>query len=210
VLLAIAIPAVTVWRWSVYDTHGWFAASLVTTTRMDGLLYGALVAVAVDLLPARARDGLSRQSAAVVGGALLVLGCASPLDSRAYAVRFLSGRRVAWLGPASLTIFVWHVPNFELLMRHTPCWSPWARTVVALALLAGVVVLVERWVARPVARVMGRLGAAPAGHRSDDRPRQHPADTADRAAPSPAPPVRGPARPDLWDDDLDWDGPVCD
>lgn len=253
-LLAFAIPVVTVWRWYVYDTQGWFAASLMTTTRMDGLLYGAVVAVAVDLLPGRVRDDLRRQSAALVGGtllvvggvvvscafydigayfkvqgialtlacALLVLGSATSLDPRAYAVRVLSGRRLAWLGAASLTIFVWHVPIFELLMRHTPTWSPAVRTGVALALLATVVVLVERWVARPVGRMTGRLGPTPVGHRSDDRPLRL---AVGPASPSPAP-VRGPTRPDAavpvaatvtrtdeldpWDDDLDWDGPVRD
>jgi peptidoglycan/LPS O-acetylase OafA/YrhL len=121
-----------------------------------------------------------------------------------------------------LTIFVWHVPIFELLMRHTPTWSPAVRTGVALALLAGVVVLVERWVARPVGRMTGRLGPTPVGHRSDDRPLRL---AVGPASPSPAP-VRGPTRPDAavpvaatvtrtdeldpWDDDLDWDGPVRD
>ena len=263
-LLAAAIPVVTVWRWYVYDTQGWFVASLMTTTRTDGLLYGALAALLVDLLPDRVRAGLRRQSAALVGGsllvvvgvvvscafydigayfklqgivltaacALLVLGCASPLDPQAYAVRALSERRLAWLGAASLSIFVWHVPIFELIMRHTPDWPPAARTAVALGVLAGVVHVVERFVAQPVTAMVRRVGTArpDAGTAGEPGPPVVPAGLARSTAAAPMPVttgtpgsvpsgagVRGPLRtvdvPEDWDDgfeDYDYDGPVRD
>lgn len=270
-LLAAAIPVVTVWRWHVYDTQGWFVASLMTTTRMDGLLYGALAAVVVDLLPGRVRAALRRQSAALVGGsllvvvgvvvscafydigayfkvqgivltvacALLVLGCASTLDPQAYAVRLLSERRLAWLGVASLSIFAWHVPVFELLMRHTPDWPPAARTAVALGLLAGVVHLVERFVARPVTAMVGRVGRtvrpadppavvepSPGLVQTSPAPQPPPAPTpavtvSSRSAARPGPSLRRSSGTvvaavealDDWDDgfeDYDYDGPVRD
>lgn len=191
IVLAGAIPVVTVWRWHVVETQGWFDASLLTTTRIDGLLWGALAAVLVD----RART--SRFSAsAVVGGALLVvagvvascsfydieayfkvqglvlaaacglfvLGSAFPLDERAYSVRALSDHRLRWLGSASLTIFLWHVPVFEAVMRHTPEWHPLPRTLVALGVLAVLVVAIERHVARPLTQWSARLGSREPEH----------------------------------------------
>ncbi|WP_020144059.1 acyltransferase [Terracoccus sp. 273MFTsu3.1] len=270
-LLAAAIPVVTAWRWYVYDTQGWFAASLMTSTRMDGLLYGALAALLVDLLPDRLRDGLRRQSAPLVGGALLVvvgvvvscafydigayfkvqgivltaacallvLGCAAPLDPRAYAVRALSEPRLAWLGAASLSIFVWHVPIFELTMRHTPDWPPAARTAVAVAALAGVVLLVERFVARPVTLMVRHVGTArpvtppvvgPSGSTASTQAATQPAvrrgpatepvatvataaAVAQGASLAPVARVATVQERDDWDDgfeDFDYDGPVRD
>ncbi|EWT02977.1 hypothetical protein N865_00610 [Intrasporangium oryzae NRRL B-24470] len=184
-ILALAIPVVTVWRWHVVDTQGWFDASLLTSTRTDGLLWGALAALLVN----RAQ-GLRSQASAVVGGSLLVvvgvvvscgfydidayfktqgiiltvacalfvLASAFPLDEEAYAVRLLTAERLRWLGAASLTIFLWHLPVFEAVMRHTPDWHPLPRTLLALAVLAGIVVVIERHVSRPVTGWASRLG----------------------------------------------------
>lgn len=183
IILAAAIPVVTVWRWHVVETQGWFDASLLTTTRIDGLLWGALAALVVD----RARTWRVPASA-VVGGALLVvagvvvscsfydidayfkvqglvlaaacglfvLASAFSLDEQAYAVRALSDHRLRWLGAASLTIFLWHVPVFEAVMRHTPDWHPLPRTLVALGILAALVVVIERHVARPLTQWSAR------------------------------------------------------
>jgi peptidoglycan/LPS O-acetylase OafA/YrhL len=64
------IIAVTVWRYHVLHHEYVFRASLRTTTRMDGLLYGMLVALLLD----RAAHALRPHAARLTSGGLLLLG----------------------------------------------------------------------------------------------------------------------------------------
>ncbi len=182
-LIGMAIPLVTWWRWYVFDTQGWYQASLMATTRMDGLLYGILAALVMHRLRSLRPQaggalgaGLLVVAATVVscaftgvdayygaqgvaitaGTALFVVAAASGPDPRSYAVRAMTWTPLTWLGRRSLTIFVWHLPAFALIARHTPDWAPAERTGVALTLLAAVVLVVDRFVAQPADRLVSR------------------------------------------------------
>lgn len=184
----------SVWRALVFEQEGWFHATLTTVSRMDAILWGIAAALLVERLVAVRRRGAAVLGAAtlvvlgciastafwgleayftVVGPlvgfatALLVLGDAAPRSHGTYADRFWGWRPFAVVGRASLSVFLWHIPVFEAVARHTPTWHPFPRSVVALVVLAAVVVVVERLVGRPVTAFVGRL----AGH-SARRPRR--------------------------------------
>ncbi len=195
-LIALAIPVVTWWRWHVFESDGWYQASLMTTTRMDGLLYGILAALVLHRLAtvrsqagAALGSGLLLVAAAVISAsftgidayyraqgvvvaaatALFAVAAASGPDPRSYAHRAMTWAPLTWLGHRSLTIFIWHVPVFALVARHTRDWAPAERTGVGLALLAAVVLLVDRFVAEPTTRLVCGWWRGPARARSDRR-----------------------------------------
>lgn len=174
----------SVWRGLVYQQEGWFAATLTTTTRMDALLWGIAAALLLDRVVTARRDGDGLLGAATLvvlgcvgstafwgldayftvvgpivglGAALLVVADATPRPRRSYADRLWAWRPFVVLGRASLTVFLWHIPVFEAVMRHTPTWHPFPRTLLAAAILVVVVVVVERVVGRPVTALVGRL-----------------------------------------------------
>jgi peptidoglycan/LPS O-acetylase OafA/YrhL len=180
---ATVLVGASVWRWVVFENDGWFAATLTTTARMDAILWGVLVALLREPLLARVRSGpLLGASALILTGCVVansfvgidayfnVLGV---LTSAATAGMVLAaadrGRRpsmtddllghraLVWAGTASLTIFVWHIPVFETVARHTPAWAPLPRTLLAAIGLAAIIVVVERSIARPVTRWVGHL-----------------------------------------------------
>ncbi|WP_460435538.1 acyltransferase family protein [Angustibacter speluncae] len=184
VALVVLVLLVTWWRWHVYDVEGWYSAALRTTTRVDGLLYGALAALVADRVARRRTDF----SALLSASALVVLGVVAStarLDIEAYfkvqgvvlavattllvlASQHTDGsslveRALGWaplrrLGVASLTVYVWHLPLFWLVSRHTPDWSAPARAVVGGIALVVLVVVLERLVEGPVRRWSSRLG----------------------------------------------------
>lgn len=186
-LTIAAILVVTWWRWHAYEIYGWYRSMLMTTVRSDALLYGTLAALVVDRVRVdRARARALLGSAVLVitgtvvscsfGGVALYFGVqgaaiafatalfalaavAGDDGSESYATRALSSAPLVWLGSASLTIFLWHIPIFSLVARHTPTWSPDERTAVAFVALAVVVALVQRYVASPVTTWVGRLGS---------------------------------------------------
>ncbi|WP_392541979.1 acyltransferase family protein [Oryzobacter telluris] len=179
----------SVWRALSYQQDGWFHATLTTTTRMDAILWGVAAALLADRLVALRRDGDGLLGAATLvvlgcvastafwgleayftvvgpvvgaGTALVVLADTTGRPRAGYADRLWSWRPFVVLGRASLTVFLWHIPIFEAVARHTPQWHPLPRTLVAAALLVVVVVVVERFVARPVTALVARLSAASA------------------------------------------------
>ena len=180
-VVGLAIPVVTWWRWYVFDSEGWYQASLMTTTRMDGLLYGILAALLVYRLGSIRHQaggllgsGLVLVVAAVVSTAftgvdayyrlqgvviaiattLYALGAVSAPDPRSYGCRAMSWSPLVWLGQRSLTIFIWHVPVFAFVARRTGDWAPYERAGVAVALLTVVVLVVDRFVAEPATRLV--------------------------------------------------------
>jgi peptidoglycan/LPS O-acetylase OafA/YrhL len=175
------------WRWYFAVHHDWFSASLATPVRMDGLLVGVLgglVSSRIRLDPLRAGQ-LVGALALVVGGVvlagpflpilayyswlgpavdlavvgiLLVVTRPASILSGSLAASALQHRTLVSLGARSLSIFLWHLPIFFAVARHTPSWSPALRTLVAVVATTIVVIIVEALVARPVTRWVGSLG----------------------------------------------------
>lgn len=106
----------------------------------------------------------------VIGLATALIVLADHADTRAdghdggYAERLWVWPPFVLLGRVSLTLFLWHIPVFEAVARHTTTWHAFPRTLVAVAILWVVVVAVERLVARPLSRVVRGLSPRiPAG-----------------------------------------------
>jgi peptidoglycan/LPS O-acetylase OafA/YrhL len=57
-----------------------------------------------------------------------------------------------------LLLYVWHLPLYWFVSRHTTTWSSLTRTLVTLAALAVLAVLLHRFVDEPVRRWTARLG----------------------------------------------------
>lgn len=174
-LLAVATVLTVINRYRVVDEDGWFTASLLTTTRVDGLLLGVLVAVCLPVL-SRWKTWSSRLLAASAAALVILIGVHDEFGPLAFlsgwgilftlastcAVAALVsggatgpvGRALGhgWLttlGNASLPLFVWHVPVFLTLARHTGSWHPAVRSAAAVAVLVVVVVLAQRFIEEP-------------------------------------------------------------
>lgn len=188
-VLGFALLAVVWWRWHVWDTAGWYASALRTTTRADGVLYGALAAAVAPQVPV----GLRRQGPAIVGGAALILaglvlgagslgleqyykgagvtaGIACALLVMGLTSTNSTGthRALGWLplqrlGSAWLTIYIWHYPLLWALSRHSADWRNLSRVAVGIALVAAVTFLMHRYFDTPVVRRIARLGRRASG-----------------------------------------------
>jgi peptidoglycan/LPS O-acetylase OafA/YrhL len=175
VLLAATLVAVTLWRSWVVDEEGLYSALLRTTTRMDGMVWGALAAVAMPWIRHRVRRAAAvLMPVALLGLVALMLttghdetyfrwqGVLINVAAATFVVsavtlaaptrlsNALSWRPFVVLGNASMAIFVWHYPIFWAVTRHTTSWSWPARTVVALAITAAFVLAAQRLVERPL------------------------------------------------------------
>ncbi|KRF30022.1 hypothetical protein ASG91_03345 [Phycicoccus sp. Soil802] len=183
--VAILLVAATWWRWHVYQTEGWYSASLRTSTRVDAALWGVLAALLWDRL-----DMVRRDATAIIGAsALVIIGVifsASRLGIDAYfgwqgiaiaaattlfvvaasadqvrdnpAVRLFNLKPLRVLGGSSLTLYVWHLPLFYAITRHTPSWDASARAILAVVLLAAITVVLHRGVDEPLKRWTARIG----------------------------------------------------
>ena len=145
--VVVLLVGSSVWRALAYAQDGWFAATLTTTTRMDSILWGVAAALLVDRLVALRRDGDALLGAAtlvivgcvvstafwgldayftvvgpVIGAAtaLLVLADTAPRPRAGLADGVWAWPPLVVLGRASLTVFLWHIPVFEAVARHTP------------------------------------------------------------------------------------------
>lgn len=174
-LLAVTTVAVVLWRGWVVDHESLYSALLRTTTRMDGMIWGALLAAALPWI----RTGATRVAPVLLPtslGALVVLMLTTGHDETYFGwqgvlmnvavVGFVAAvvhldrpspveAALAWrplvrLGAASMAIFVWHYPIFWAVTRHTASWAWYSRTVVALAITAAFVLLAQRFVERPL------------------------------------------------------------
>lgn len=175
-LLVVTMVAVVIWRFHTIDARGWVVASLLTTTRADGLLLGVVLAL---LLPwFSRRRGWAAWGVAGAGLGLLVLqGILQELpdlqflrewsvaftllagvmvlaiflcEKETRSLRFLSLPPLAWLGRASLSLFVWHLPVILFVERHTSDWQWLPRTVLAIVVVIAIAVASERFLDGPV------------------------------------------------------------
>lgn len=179
--LVVAVAVVMVYRQHVYATEGEFVALIRVETRADGLLWGAMAAVALPWLrrfaPLAPRLGIAAALALVplmalvragqerhyfgLAGWLLNLTLAMFTVSVAMAPphRFvrvaLASRLLVSLGRYSLVLYVWHFPIFWYVSRNTPDWSWQARTAVGYAATVVIAVLAQALIERPVQRWLG-------------------------------------------------------
>jgi peptidoglycan/LPS O-acetylase OafA/YrhL len=180
-VLAVLIGLVYVHRVQVNDEFGWLLATVLTTTRSDGLMWGVLLALSLPLLQ-RARGwswvlALSGSAAlacqlaiqelrpfSYLGpwslvyqfciGAMVV---AIWLQTRpSFVSRLLAAAPLAWLGRNSLSIYFWHLPLFFVVARHVGDRPWWVAAAVSAALLGVLVVVLERAVEEPTRRLLAR------------------------------------------------------
>ena len=94
--------------------------------------------------------------AVMLTSGLLVVGIV--LDPEGRVNKVLQVRALARLGKASFSIYLWHYPLFWFMARHTPDWHWATRTLVAFAVLAVIVVVMEVLVEEPVRRLLSGSG----------------------------------------------------
>jgi len=177
-VLAVTLVAVIAWRHHTMAVEGWYRPLLRTTTRMDGMLWGGLLACAEPLLE-RAR----RYAAAILavgataltcllfaigndptylswpGEAIALSTCALVagvvlLPDRAASRHAFACAPLVWLGRVSLPLYIWHYPIFWLVAFHTETWSWPARTVLGMGLSLAVAMVMDRVVDRPLLRAL--------------------------------------------------------
>jgi peptidoglycan/LPS O-acetylase OafA/YrhL len=187
--VVVLIVAVTWWRWHVYDVEGWYSASLRTSTRADAALYGVLAGLVWDRAQRWRREAAAVMGAAtlvilgvVFSGSqlgidayfkgqgivialattLFVLAAAMDQAGTSPAARLFGAAPLRGLGTVSLTLYVWHLPVYWFVTRHTASWSNLSSTVVTLIALAVLVVALNRFVDQPLKRWTGKLGRSEA------------------------------------------------
>ncbi len=190
-VLSVLSVALVVWRWWVVDNETLFSALLRTTTRMDAMIWGALVAAALPWVRRwafAAAPALLPLSMVTLAGLLLTTGHDESyfrwpgLAINLAAVAFVLGvlhargnprflRPLEWrplvaLGNASMAVYIWHYPVFWAVARHSASWSWPLRTAVGFAITAIAVLVAQRAVEVPLQRwLAGRFErpAPPAG-----------------------------------------------
>lgn len=177
VLVGLAAAATT-YRLVRVSDQTWFALAVDTFARADGLLLGAALAVALPWLRPHGRRApvvgavaavalvgllmlnpelgplafLEGWSVAFVLVALALVAAVVLHERPSTVTRGLSAPWLAWLGRASLVIYVWHYPVIFFVGRHASTSSWLTQTVVVLVVVAGVTVASHRWVEEPVRR----------------------------------------------------------
>lgn len=174
----LAIAAIA-WRFHVLDTAGWIPATISTSTRADAPLAGAVAAV---LLYRRQVSAVWATRLLTVSLATLIVliafvkelgdpfgylrwwGVAFVLTATvavvtsvraapgAIATRILSSSPLVWLGRASLAIFVWHLPLFLTIERHTRTWQWEPRAIVSFTCLGLLAWTTHRYLDEPARR----------------------------------------------------------
>ena len=174
------IVAVVVWRLvRLEQGEALFFVYLGTTSRLDAPLVGAMAGVvaAAGWLPAF--RGRAAAIGGTVGLALLVAAAmrVGPLDEALYrgmfrllalsaaagvlaAVRAGPGRLTGGLalrplvaaGVISYSLYVWHLPIFEIMGRNTRGWHPLPRVALGVTLAVVAAVASYRFVERPFRR----------------------------------------------------------
>lgn len=172
--LELAVASV-VYRIAVLGSDGWIPATVSTLARADAVLLGALLALAGPRLRRLEPQGsriIALSLVALVGlmailpelpdfsylswwgvaftlAAGALVAAASTLTTGDGAARLVTAAPLAWLGRASLGIFMWHLPVFFFVARHTSGWEWFPRTLTAAALLGALVWATHRWLEEP-------------------------------------------------------------
>ena len=179
-LLGLAAVAVTLWRVVVFHQWGWEAAYLRTDARLDGLLWGSLIAALF------ARRRLPRQlprwtPVAVAATWVVLLGWVQADGRSAYyggitlwvlsagalivhlanrPDRFSTGPvavATQRVGRVSYALYLWQLPVLRAVERWTPTWAVGWRVAASLVLLAACTVASWFLVERPALEVKRRL-----------------------------------------------------
>lgn len=178
-LLVLATAAASAaYRVTTVSDETWFALSVNTFARADALLLGVAVGVAAPWMRPLARHAslvgwvgllallglvlvnreisplafLEWWSVVFAVVAMLVVACLVVLDPESSLARVLGTRWLAWLGRASLVVYVWHYPIIFWIGRHTETWTWPAQTIVAMTMLVAVTWASYRWVEQPARR----------------------------------------------------------
>jgi len=191
--LVLAIVAVTVWRWFVFDRHGWQAAYLRTDTRIDGLLWGALTAClwvrgwTPRTLPRGLLWGAAALAAVVfvnveadgsfayAGGLTLFVIAASGvvlvLVSSPPRAAGPLGIATQHLGRISYGLYLWQAPVFHAFERWGRFrWSNEVRAFGAIATILACALVSRALVEAPALRLKARLSPPRAGVSGPDAP----------------------------------------
>ncbi|MEP6814305.1 MAG: acyltransferase family protein, partial [Marmoricola sp.] len=168
ILLVVAgLVFFTWWNFHVFDTKGWFQASLRSDTHVDAVLWGALAALVCPRLRWTPRTASSAVGCAALVLVGLVLGASyfslrdfylGPATLMAFAVSLVLGAAAASDGAGRLFelageevpvlhdvgrnwayAFAVAPPVFYALARNTSDWDNASRLFVALALVAGII-----------------------------------------------------------------------
>ncbi len=186
VALTVAAIASMAWRWHVLHESGWWRASLQTTTRIDALCLGALVALIVPRMAGRTGAPWILTSCSLVvsamilatpwsdefgylqgQGIVLVVAVAAMVGSIAAAPSrpsvvggFLGARALRALGAVSWPLFLWHLPVFYAADRwaRSMSWQP--RACLALVAVAAITALAYVLIERPASRWIRTFGLA--------------------------------------------------
>ena len=183
VLVALIVLSI-VWRQHVLSTQDWVMATISTIARADAILLGLLIALHLDWLRTRLSErvagGIAMVGMAIMIGLIailkelpgnfnylkgwgiaftltaavtilgLVLGRASP------ASKLLSGSALGSVGRASFVLFIWHLPVFAFVARHTQAWSWESRTILALTILGVLATVLNITIEEPTRRWLGQ------------------------------------------------------
>ncbi|GAA1770033.1 hypothetical protein GCM10009795_015210 [Nocardioides hankookensis] len=169
------------WRFHAYNTEVIWTVLNRTSVRMDAFIIGALAAAVVTYLPRNqpAYRWIGPVSLVLMlptlmwcdtddgymgwGGTFLEILVAvyvvsvamtqhDPAPSR---FRLMSHPVLVRLGAMSLVLYVWHLPIFHFVHRHTEHWSWWGWSVlVALAATWAISRVCERLIEQPISGVL--------------------------------------------------------
>ena len=176
-LLIDLFVALTVYRIATLDPQNWLPA-FVGLERFDGILLGTAIAAVVPRLSSRASWMPALLLAGIVGilvllgigphfgdlrsldwwGTGITLACGlavaalAGLATPSRGARLLALPGLVTLGRASLALYLWQLPLFALVARHTTDWTWLPRTLLAFAVLAVVGLVTTRLIEEPTRR----------------------------------------------------------
>lgn len=189
--LSVAAIGLFVWRFHVVDVQGGATAALRTTTRIDGLILGALAALALPHLTRYRRLATALTFPCLVMLALLVLyspeldpyafleaqgvvfalvttafvlGIVIANDDNGLAERMLALPPLTLLGRISFPLYLWHFPVFWASSRWASSVDWPIRAVASLIVLSGIVYVMHRFVEQPVVRWLDHVRSPLAGN----------------------------------------------